>query len=141
MIYSIENKDRYEKDISVLCSDFHDSICATFNYDRSNKEIEIYMDNYYDKVRYHWKFSGIKLFFSADFDVWGYSGERLHEFNTVDVKSLLPSLNNLQTLNYENSRKKLADSLENLIGLHFLFVSGNEIFIVCERISITPDLV
>lgn len=140
MLYSTENKNRYESDISSVCGDFHDSICKSFNYNRITQEVEISMDNYYDKTRYYWKFNGVKMFFSTNFDFWGYPGKRLHEFDSIDFEKILPSLNHLKTFAYEDSKKFLVDRSKNLLGLHFLFVSGNEIFILCESINVSPDL-
>lgn len=140
MLYSISNKQKYEKDMDLICADFHDSECINFNYDAANQKAEIYIDTYYNKMRYHWTFNNIKLFFATQFDVWGHSGKRLHEFNTIDINEIIPSLNNLKTMAYGNSKDILLSASKNLIGLHFLFISGNEVFIFCESINVEPNL-
>lgn len=137
LIYSIDNKQEFSNDLSVICGNIHDSICTCFRYDRDKQEVCIYMDNKVFKTKCQMMFYNVKLFFSTNFDVWGVSAEMINGIGEADFRGIIKSLNFSTAIKQAGGLQ--LEEVEHLLGVQILFRTGNEVFILCERISIEPN--
>lgn len=139
MLYSADNKQQFYKDLWSISGNVHDSDCPCFRYDRDKHEVYIHMDNIYYKTKYDMSCYNVKLFFSTNFDMWGICPEEIEGIEPVDSESITKSLNFLITNKAAGGLSQ--DIIDSLLGIRILFRTGNEVFILCESISIEPDSV
>lgn len=139
MLYSAYDKQRFCEDLKILSGNIHDGICVYFRYDRVKQEIDLCTDSGYFKTKCHMTFYNVKLFFSTNFGIWGGSEEAINCIVEINSDSINRSLSFLETVKSDGGHTPL--NIDKLLGIHLLFLTGNEVFILCEYVSIEPDAI
>lgn len=114
----------------------HDSVFDDIIYNYLNRTIEISFNSYFLKKTYNFTFKNVLCLSVQSCELWGPS-DRVAAWEIMDDNSKF--INEIKSNKYYD--EKTSYPMEEFIGILFQLVSGDEIYILCESISIAETYI
>ena len=131
MIYLCTNTDELRSVLSKQC--FHDGEICNFNYNMKDNSLELDVSNSYLGKAVHLNAYNVVSLLSTGFNPWQVGSN--NQISSVSVESpdtLLEMLLKIQPYSCEIISKRKSQ----LLLISFQFLSGNELYVLCEKLCV-----
>ena len=130
MLYTSSNIDQIKSIFRNEC--FHDGKISKYDYDITKGVLELYIENKYCNKGMCLSAINVMLIISTSLKSWKTDNLSIVSCTLEDKKTIINALNKIQP----HSIGKVCEIQNNCILFVIQFFSGDELYVMCEKISL-----